>query len=141
MPAKASLDSFVQGDIGKGMNLDVVLICRDSLRVRVERVVCTSGVELGDVDIHSTVIAPVVGECNDESQAVRLGGRNYVVKFAQTVCTGVDGRDTVCPELIVCTEVLDSGKVYLELRNMDTRKSGRSNSRSDIIETLRYVLG
>ena len=68
----------------------------------------SAGVELRDVDVHSTVVAPVVGEGNDETNTVCLGGGDDVVEFAKTVATSVNGWSTVGPELVVCTEVLNT---------------------------------
>lgn len=86
--------------------LDVVLVRSNDLRVRVERVVRSAGVQLRDVDVHSPVVRPVVGEGNDKADAVRLRVRDDGVEARDTEAASVEGRNAVLPELVVCTVFL-----------------------------------
>lgn len=66
----------------------------------------SSRVQLRNVDVHSAVIAPVVGEGDDEVEAMCFRRRDDIVKFAQTIGTCVYGRCSIGPELVVCSKIL-----------------------------------
>ena len=93
-------------DIAPYELFDIVLVRRDDGRVRVERVVRAARVELADIDVHSAVVRPVVRQRDDEPDAVRLRGRDDSVEAGDTEVSGVEGRDTVLPELVVSAVIL-----------------------------------
>ena len=73
----------------------------NDVRIRIEVVVVCGAVDLLDIDIHASVVGPVVRERDDEPDAVRLGGGYDGVEARDTVAARVECRYPVRPELVV----------------------------------------
>jgi len=86
--------------------LDIVFVSCDHLSIGVESIVSSTGVKLRNVDVHSTVVGPVVGQCHDETDAMSFCRLYNVVKSRDTEVASIEGGNTVLPELVVGTEVL-----------------------------------
>lgn len=52
-------------------------------------------VQLGDIDVHTAVVGPVVRERDNETDPVSLRGRDDGVKARDTVVTRVERSNTV----------------------------------------------
>ncbi len=66
------------------------------------------GFSLRDVDVHSPVVRPVVGEGNDKADAVRLRVRDDGVEARDTEAASVEGRNAVLPELGSMHRILEA---------------------------------
>lgn len=75
-------------DISTDNSFDVRLVLRLNFRIGVPR--CFGSIEIGVVNRHSAIIAPVVDKVDDEFDPVRFGTFNNIVESLETVCTGID---------------------------------------------------
>ena len=66
--------------IASNEGVDVVLERGDNLGVAVEVVMVGRTEDLLDVDVHATVVGPVVGEWNDQAETVPMGVRDALAR-------------------------------------------------------------
>lgn len=70
-----------------------------------------SRVELGNVDVHSTVVGPVVGQCDNELESVLLCCCNNRVKARDTIIARVERGYAIAPELVVRAIALNGSDI------------------------------
>lgn len=56
-----------------------------------------------NIDVHPTIIRPVVGEGDDKLQAMSLGRADDVVELGKTIGARVDGGGRTGPQMVVGT--------------------------------------
>lgn len=116
-------DSRLGGAVSRDDGLDVILVRSLDVAVGVERIMCRSRGHLVDIEVHAAVVAgvlfsttehmhasrssfkfkdysrPVVGQCDDQSDAAGSRSADNIVDPLQTILACVDGRLAARPRL------------------------------------------
>lgn len=68
-------------------------------------------VQLRDVDVHASVIRPVVRKCDNKTNAILLRRADNGVKARDSEATGIESGYAILPELVVSTVFLRGGNI------------------------------
>lgn len=68
-------------------------------------------VQLRDVDVHASVVGPVVRKCDNKTNAILLRRADDGVKARDSEAAGIECSYAILPELVVSTVFLRGGNI------------------------------
>jgi len=83
-------------DVASHNGLDIVLVCGNDLWVGVEVVVVFAS-KIDRVDIHPTIVSPVVGESHNKFDAFLFSKLDHLVETSEAIRTIIDGGLSIRP--------------------------------------------